>query len=184
MPDPIPAVVLARLAVDRREQGRPDRDERGVLLRDTALLEPLVTGHADVVFGSRFSGGECHRVLYFWHSLGNKFLTLMSNMFTNLNLTDVECCYKVFRREVLKDIRIEEDLLDQLFNSSEKRLARALLLLARYGKQPKPIRVVPVVLVVIVMPSTCAPAGASDARSAPSARHGRAWPPTSGVGLP
>jgi glycosyltransferase involved in cell wall biosynthesis len=73
------------------------------------LLQPILDGRADVVFGSRFSGGECHRVLYYWHSLGNKFLTAMSNMFTNLNLTDMETCYKAFRRELIQSIRIEED---------------------------------------------------------------------------
>jgi glycosyltransferase involved in cell wall biosynthesis len=73
------------------------------------LLQPILDGKADVVYGSRFAGGECHRVLYFWHSLGNRFLTLLSNAFTNLNLTDMETCYKVFRREVIKSIRIEED---------------------------------------------------------------------------
>ena len=73
------------------------------------LLRPILDGRADVVFGSRFSGGEAHRVLYFWHSLGNRFLTLFSNAMTNLNLTDMEVCYKVFRREVLQQIRIEED---------------------------------------------------------------------------
>jgi glycosyltransferase involved in cell wall biosynthesis len=73
------------------------------------LLKPILDGKADVVFGSRFSGGEAHRVVYFWHMVGNRFLTLLSNMFTNLNLTDMETCYKVFRREVLKQIVIEED---------------------------------------------------------------------------
>ncbi len=73
------------------------------------LLAPLLEGNADVVFGSRFMGGEPHRVLYFWHSLGNQFLTLLSNMFTNLNLTDMECCYKVFRREIIRQIKIEEN---------------------------------------------------------------------------
>ena len=73
------------------------------------LLAPMLAGKADVVFGSRFIGGEAHRVLYFWHSVGNRFLTLLSNMFTNLNLTDMETCYKVFRRPVLEQIRIEED---------------------------------------------------------------------------
>ncbi len=72
------------------------------------LLEPILAGKADVVFGSRFLGGHAHRVLYFWHSVGNKFLTLLSNMVTNLNLTDIECCYKVFRREVLSKITIRE----------------------------------------------------------------------------
>lgn len=73
------------------------------------LIEPIESGRADVVYGSRFAGGECHRVLYFWHSLGNRFLTLMSNMFTDLNLTDMETCYKAFRREVIQSITIEED---------------------------------------------------------------------------
>lgn len=73
------------------------------------LIAPILSGIADVVYGSRFVGGDCHRVLYFWHSVGNKFLTLASNMFTNLNLTDMETCYKVFRREVLLDITIEEN---------------------------------------------------------------------------
>ncbi len=73
------------------------------------LLKPLLSGKADVVFGSRFMGGAPHRVLYYWHSLGNQFLTMLSNMFTNLNLTDMECCYKVFRRELIQQIQIEEN---------------------------------------------------------------------------
>lgn len=73
------------------------------------LIKPIVDGQADVVFGSRFLGGGAHRVVYFWHMVGNKLLTLCSNMFTNLNLTDMETCYKVFRREVLKQITIEEN---------------------------------------------------------------------------
>ena len=73
------------------------------------LLTPILLGRADVVFGSRFLGAGMHRVLYFWHAVGNQFLTLMSNMFTNLNLTDMETCYKVFRREILKQINIEEN---------------------------------------------------------------------------
>jgi glycosyltransferase involved in cell wall biosynthesis len=73
------------------------------------LLKPILDGQADVVFGSRFSGGQAHRVLYFWHYLGNRFLTLLSNAMTNLNLTDMEVCYKLFRREILQQIRIEED---------------------------------------------------------------------------
>jgi glycosyltransferase involved in cell wall biosynthesis len=73
------------------------------------LMRPVTAGLADVVFGSRFVGGESHRVLYFWHSLGNKFLTLCSNALTNLNLTDMETCYKLFRREVLQQITIEEN---------------------------------------------------------------------------
>ena len=73
------------------------------------LIDPIVSGRADVVFGSRFVGGEPHRVLYFWHYVVNRFLTTLSNIFTNLNLTDMEVCYKVFRRETLQKIRIEED---------------------------------------------------------------------------
>jgi glycosyltransferase involved in cell wall biosynthesis len=73
------------------------------------LIKPILDGQADVVFGSRFMGGDAHRVAFFWHMVGNKFLTLCSNMFTNLNLTDMETCYKVFRREVLQKIMIEED---------------------------------------------------------------------------
>ena len=73
------------------------------------LLQPILEGKADVVFGSRFIGGDSHRVLYFWHSVSNKLLTLLSNMLTDLNLTDMEVCYKVFRREVLQQICIEED---------------------------------------------------------------------------
>ena len=73
------------------------------------LIKPIVDGQADVVFGSRFMGGDAHRVVYFWHMVGNKLLTLCSNMLTNLNLTDMETCYKVFRREVLQKIMIEED---------------------------------------------------------------------------
>lgn len=73
------------------------------------LLQPILEGEADVVFGSRFIGGGPHRVHYFWHYVGNTILTLLSNMFTNLNLTDMETCYKMFRREVLQKIRIEEN---------------------------------------------------------------------------
>lgn len=73
------------------------------------LLNPIIAGRADVVFGSRFIGSQEHRVLYFWHSIGNRFLTLLSNMVTNLNLTDMETCYKAFRREIIQDIKIEEN---------------------------------------------------------------------------
>lgn len=73
------------------------------------LIRPIIKNQADVVFGSRFIGGGPHRVVFFWHMLGNKFLTLLSNMMTNLNLSDMECCYKIFRRELLKDITIEEN---------------------------------------------------------------------------
>ncbi|HZV33832.1 MAG TPA: glycosyltransferase family 2 protein [Verrucomicrobiae bacterium] len=72
------------------------------------LIQPILSGKADVVFGSRFAGGP-HRVLYFWHFVGNTFLTMLSNMATNLNLTDMETCYKVFRREVIQKIAIEEN---------------------------------------------------------------------------
>jgi glycosyltransferase involved in cell wall biosynthesis len=72
------------------------------------LLQPILDDKADVVFGSRFMGGEPHRVVYFWHRVGNGFLTLLSNMFTNLNLTDMETCYKAFRREIIQSIQIEE----------------------------------------------------------------------------
>ena len=73
------------------------------------LLTPILLGRADVVFGSRFLGSGMHRVLYYWHYLGNQFLTQLSNMFTNLNLTDMETCYKVFRREILQKITIQEN---------------------------------------------------------------------------
>ena len=73
------------------------------------LLAPLLLGKADVVYGSRFIGAAPHRVLYFWHSMGNRFLTLVSNMLTNLNLTDMETCYKVFSRNVIQSIPLEED---------------------------------------------------------------------------
>jgi glycosyltransferase involved in cell wall biosynthesis len=74
-----------------------------------ALLEPLIEGKADVVYGSRFLGSGPHRVLYFWHSVGNSVLTLISNALTNMNMTDMETCYKVFRRDILQSIPIEED---------------------------------------------------------------------------
>jgi len=73
------------------------------------LVEPIILNKADVVFGSRFLGGDAHRVLYFYHRIGNGFLTLLSNMFTNLNLTDMETCYKVFRREIIQSITIKEN---------------------------------------------------------------------------
>jgi glycosyltransferase involved in cell wall biosynthesis len=74
-----------------------------------ALLDPLIQGKADVVFGSRFLGSRPHRVLYFWHSVGNRVLTLLSNCLTNINLSDMETCYKVFRREIIQAIPIEEN---------------------------------------------------------------------------
>lgn len=72
------------------------------------LLQPVLDGFADVVYGSRFIGGRPHRILFFWHTLGNKFLTFLSNMFTNLNLTDMETCYKLFRSEVIKPLQLRE----------------------------------------------------------------------------
>jgi glycosyltransferase involved in cell wall biosynthesis len=80
-----------------------DPDEYG------KVIDPIRRGKADVVFGSRFMGGEAHRVVYFWHMVGNQILTLLSNMLTNVNLTDMETCYKAFRREVIQGITIEED---------------------------------------------------------------------------
>ncbi len=73
------------------------------------LLKPMLSGDADVVYGSRFMGGNPHRILFFWHSLGNKFLTFVSNMFTNLNLTDMETCYKLFKSEVIKPLKLKEN---------------------------------------------------------------------------
>ncbi|MCL5023293.1 MAG: glycosyltransferase family 2 protein [Nitrospirae bacterium] len=73
------------------------------------MIQPILEGKADVVYGSRFQGGEPHRVVFFWHMIGNKFLTTLSNMLTNINLTDMETCYKAFRREVIQSIDIEED---------------------------------------------------------------------------
>lgn len=73
------------------------------------LLKPIVEGNADVVFGSRFMGGNPHRILFFWHTIGNKFLTFLSNMFTNLNLTDMETCYKLFDAQMLKGLELKEN---------------------------------------------------------------------------
>ncbi len=72
------------------------------------LLRPIIKGQADVVYGSRFMGGFAHRILFFWHSIGNKFLTMLSNAFTNLNLTDMETCYKMFRTDILKSLDLKE----------------------------------------------------------------------------
>jgi len=72
------------------------------------LLRPILEGNADVVYGSRFMGGNPHRILFFWHSIGNKFLTFISNMFTNLNLTDMETCYKLFRADIIKSLKLKE----------------------------------------------------------------------------
>jgi glycosyltransferase involved in cell wall biosynthesis len=73
------------------------------------LLHPILDGFADIVYGSRFIGGKPHRILFFWHTIGNRFLTFLSNMFTNLNLTDMETCYKVFRSDIIKSIKLEEN---------------------------------------------------------------------------
>jgi glycosyltransferase involved in cell wall biosynthesis len=72
------------------------------------LLKPILDGIADVVYGSRFMGGKPHRILFFWHSIGNKFLTFLSNMFTNLNLTDMETCYKMFTKKIIQNIKLQE----------------------------------------------------------------------------
>jgi glycosyltransferase involved in cell wall biosynthesis len=72
------------------------------------LLQPIIDGYADVVYGSRFMGGKPHRILFFWHTIGNKFLTLVSNMLTNLNLTDMETCYKVFKTDIIQNIHLKE----------------------------------------------------------------------------
>lgn len=72
------------------------------------LLKPIINGYADVVYGSRFMGSKPHRILFFWHTIGNKFLTFLSNMFNNLNLTDMETCYKLFKADILKSVKLEE----------------------------------------------------------------------------
>ena len=96
-------------ARDRRGRHRPGRRPRIRPRANTCnCIQPILEGKADVVYGSRFIG-ETHRVLYFWHMLANRFLTLLSNMFTNLNLTDMEVCYKVFRREVIQGITLKSD---------------------------------------------------------------------------
>jgi glycosyltransferase involved in cell wall biosynthesis len=97
------SMVTAPFAIVQDADLEYDPAEYGV------MLEPLIDGRADVVFGSRFQGQSAHRVLYFWHSIGNKVLTLMSNMATDLNLSDMETCFKAFRREVLESITIEEN---------------------------------------------------------------------------
>lgn len=73
------------------------------------LLKPVIDGFADIVYGSRFQGGKPHRILFFWHTIGNKFLTFLSNMFTNLNLTDMETCYKLFRSDMIKSLKLKEN---------------------------------------------------------------------------
>ncbi|MGI9646779.1 MAG: glycosyltransferase family 2 protein [Ilumatobacteraceae bacterium] len=97
------AEVTRRFVIVQDADLEYDPDEYG------RVLAPLLAGDADVVYGSRFAGSEAHRILYFWHSVGNKLLTLASNMTTNLNLSDMETCYKAFRREVIEQIEIEED---------------------------------------------------------------------------
>lgn len=72
------------------------------------LIQPVLDGYADVVYGSRFLGGRAHRILFFWHSIGNKILTFFSNMFSNLNLTDMETCYKLFRRDIIQSLKLKE----------------------------------------------------------------------------
>ncbi len=116
-----------RVVLQPRNQGKGAAIRRGfgeatadfVIVQDADLeydpvdyslmLEPLLSGAADVVYGSRFQSGRPRRVLYFWHSVGNRFLTLLSNMFTDLNLTDMETCYKAFRREVVQSLHLVED---------------------------------------------------------------------------
>ena len=102
------------------------------------LIQPIVEGLADVVFGSRFIG-ETHRVLYFWHSLANKFLTLLSNMFTNLNLTDMEVCYKVFRREVIQGIKLKSDRFG--FEPEVTAKVARFYFPAQNGQVPRPCRI-------------------------------------------
>jgi glycosyltransferase involved in cell wall biosynthesis len=122
-----PATPRLRLFLQESNQGKGAALRRGfreatapyVIVQDAdmeydpaeyyLLLAPLLAGRADVVFGSRFKGALAQRVLYFWHSVGNKFLTFVSNMATDLNLSDMETCYKAFRREVIQKIRLEED---------------------------------------------------------------------------
>ncbi len=102
------------------------------------LIQPIVGGQADVVFGSRFIG-ETHRVLYFYHSLANKFLTLLSNMFTNLNLTDMEVCYKVFRREVIQGINLKSDRFG--FEPEVTAKVARFKLPGQNGEAPRPLRI-------------------------------------------
>lgn len=102
------------------------------------LIEPIIEGKADVVFGSRFVG-ETHRVLYFWHSVANKGLTLLSNMFTNLNLTDMEVCYKVFRREIIQGITLKSDRFG--FEPEVTAKVARFLVPAGEGEKPRPCRI-------------------------------------------
>lgn len=98
----------------------------------SSIIAPILAGKADVVFGSRFMGGRPHRVLYFWHSLGNGFLTFLSNMFTNLNLTDVETCYKAFRREIIQASRSKKIALGSN-PRSRPRLRKGAVASMRWG---------------------------------------------------
>jgi glycosyltransferase involved in cell wall biosynthesis len=102
------------------------------------LIQPIVDDMADVVFGSRFIG-ESHRVLYFWHSLANKYLTLLSNMFTNLNLTDMEVCYKVFRREIIQGIKLKSDRFG--FEPEVTAKVARFKIPASGGEPPRPCRI-------------------------------------------
>ncbi len=128
LPTPHPEIALSNLKIlfQERNQGKGAALRRGfqeasgsvIIIQDAdleyhpgeypRLLEPIQTGVADVVYGSRFLGGP-NRVLYYWHYVGNKLLTTLSNMFTNLNLSDMETCYKVFRREILEAIQLKQD---------------------------------------------------------------------------
>jgi len=121
------AVTVDKVIYHDRNYGKGAALRRGikvvtgdiVIIQDTDLeynpneipkvIQPILDGKADVVYGSRFAGGEAHRVVYYWHMVGNKFLTMLSNMLTNINLTDMETCYKAFRAEIIKSIEIEED---------------------------------------------------------------------------
>jgi glycosyltransferase involved in cell wall biosynthesis len=123
----LPSATVVRIVLQERNQGKGAALRRGfaeasgdlLLIQDAdleydpadyaKLLAPLLDGRAEVVFGSRFAGGEPHRVLYFWHAVANRLLTLFSNALSNLNLTDMECCYKVFRRDVAQRLTIEEN---------------------------------------------------------------------------
>lgn len=123
----LPSMVTFRVLLQDRNRGKGAALRRGfteatgdiILIQDAdleydpadypKLLAPLLDGRAEVVFGSRFAGGEPHRVMYFWHYLGNKLLTVFSNALSNLNLTDMECCYKVFRRGILQQLDLKED---------------------------------------------------------------------------